>query len=447
MHSFWFDLTACVMLRANIGKWVVPLYAEAVQNEDFKPDCGIMFLRRHCIMQPNTMRRKYNRKQKTLIAALIIVGLIVAVRLALPYVILHYANKTLDEMDGYRGHIKDIDLALIRGAYKIDSIYLNKVDTVSGDETPFLAASVVDLSLEWRALFEGAIVGEVIVENPMVRFTKEKVEPKDVQKDSSDFRQALEELMPLEINRLEFRNGRLQYVDSTTTPKVNISMTDIDVVALNLKNSYDSAAVLPASIDAHATVYDGRLDLSMRLNPLAEIPTFDLTAEWKNTKLLKLNEFFQAYAKLDVNTGTFGLFTEVAAKKGYFTGYVKPLLRDIDVLGKEDRKDNVLRKAWESISGTVSEVFENQSNETFATKIPLEGKLENPEANIFFAILQILENAFINALQPAIDQEISLGSVEQEKQEQEKGLLEKVFDGKGKKDKDDNKDKGDNKDK
>ena len=378
---------------------------------------------------------------------LIVVAVIVAIRLALPYVILHYANKTLDEMDGYRGHIEDIDLAVIRGAYKIDSIYLNKVDTVTGDETPFLAASLVDLSLEWRALFKGSLVGEVIVENPMVRFTKEKVEPKDVQKDSSDFRQVLEDFMPLEINRLELRNGKLQYVDSTSTPKVNISMTEVDVTALNLKNSYDSSAVLPARIDAQATVYEGRLDLSMKLNPLAGVPTFDLTAEWKNTNLVKLNEFFQAYAKLDVNNGSFGLFSEVAAKEGYFTGYVKPLIEGIDVLGKEDREDNVLRKAWESIAGTISEVFENQAKETFATKIPLEGKFENPEANIVFAILQVLENAFISALQPSIDQEINLGSVEEEKQEEQKGLLQKVFGGKDKDGKDDNKEKGSNKDK
>lgn len=391
------------------------------------------------------MRRKHSRKRKALILVLVIVAVIVAVRLALPYVILHYANKTLDEMDGYRGHIEDIDLAIIRGAYKLDSIYLNKVDSASGDETPFLAASLVDLSLEWRSLFKGSLVGEIIVDNPIVRFTKEKVEPKDVQKDSSDFRQVLDEFMPLDINRLEFRNGRLQYVDNTSRPRVNISMTDVDIVALNLKNSYDSSAVLPASINAEATVYEGRLDMTMKLNPLAEIPTFDLTAEWTKTNLVKLNEFFQAYAKLDVNTGTFGLFTEVAAKEGYFTGYVKPLLEDIDVLGREDREDNILRKAWESIAGTVSEVFENQSKETFATKIPLEGKIENPQANIFFAIVQILENAFISALQPSIDQEINLGSVEEEKKEQEKGLLEKVFGGQDKKDKDE-KDKGDNKD-
>ncbi len=372
------------------------------------------------------MVRKHSKRRRVLVVTLSILAVIIAVRLALPYVLLHYANKTLAEMDGYRGHIEDIDLAIIRGAYKIDSIYLNQMDSVSGKETPFLAASAVDLSVEWRSLFKGSLVGEIIVDEPTIRFTKDKVEPKDVRKDSSDFRKVLEDFMPLDINRLEFRNGSVRYVDNTSKPKVDIKMEDVDVLALNLRNSYDSAAVLPARIDAKATIYDGRLDLKMKLNPLAEVPTFDLNAEWRKTNLKKLNEFFQAYAKVDVNKGTFGLYTEVAAKEGSFTGYVKPLVEDIDVLGKEDRKDNILRKLWEGVSGTVTEVFENQSEETFATKIPLKGEIENPKANIWFAIVQILENAFINALQPSIDQQINLAAVDQEQQEK-KGFLEKVL--------------------
>src|SRR5690606_34439584 len=161
-------------------------------------------------------------------------------------------------------------------------------------------------------------------------------------------------------------------------------------------NSYDSSSILPASIHGEATVYDGRLNLDMKMNPLAEVPTFDMNAEWKHTNLVKLNEFFQAYARIDVNKGTFGLYAEVAAKDGNFIGYVKPLLQDVDVLGLEDRDDNILQKEWESISGADSEIFENQSEETFATKIPLRGRIEDPKANIFFAVLQVMENAFIN---------------------------------------------------
>jgi hypothetical protein len=385
---------------------------------------------------PN-MTRMRSRQRKAVTIILTIVAVVLLVRIALPYVLLHYANNTLENMDGYDGHIHDLDLAIIRGAYKLDSVYINKVDSATGKETPFLAASLIDLSIEWRALFKGSLVGQIKVDRPMMRFTKDKVEPKDVQKDSSDFRKVLKDFMPLDINRLELRNGTLQYVDSTSHPKVDIKMTDVHLVALNLRNSYDSAAILPAKINAEATVYDGRLAMEMKLNPLADVPTFDMNAEWTHTNLVKLNDFFEAYAKVDVNKGTFGLYAEIAAKEGLFTGYVKPLIKDIDVLGKEDRKDNILQKAWETISEAVTEVFENHKEETFATKIPLRGRLDNPKANIFFAVIQILQNAFINALQPSIDQQINLQTVDRE--QEKKGFIEKIFKGSDKKETDKNK--------
>lgn len=76
------------------------------------------------------MKRTNSRRRKAARALIIIIAILVVIRLTLPYVVLHFAHKTLAEMDGYRGHIKDIDLAIIRGAYKIESIYLHKVDSV-----------------------------------------------------------------------------------------------------------------------------------------------------------------------------------------------------------------------------------------------------------------------------------------------------------------------------
>ena len=364
---------------------------------------------------------------------------LVAIRLALPYVILHFANRSLANMDGYYGHIRDIDLAIIRGAYKIDSVYLNKVDSTTGKQTPFFSASLVDLSVEWKALFHGSIVGEVVFQDPLIRFTKDKVEPKDVRKDSAQFDKVADDFMPLSINRMEVRNGNIQYIDQYTKPKVDIQMTDVYFTATNLRNSYDSSALLPSTVKARGSIYDGTFNLTMKLNPLAEKPTFDLNAEVKNTNLVKLNDFFQAYAKVDVNKGTFGLYTEIASKQGKFEGYVKPLLKDLDVLGKEDRDDNALRKLWEAIAGGVAEIFENQPKDQVATKIPFRGNVENPKANIWYAISEVLQNAFIQAIQPSLDHEINIASItptNKEKEEEKKSLLGKIF---GKKDEDEKK--------
>jgi hypothetical protein len=368
-----------------------------------------------------------SRKKRIMTMVLAGVIILVAIRLALPYVILHYANKSLANMDGYRGHIYDIDIALIRGAYQLDSVYLNKIDSVSQDETPFFAASVVDLSIEWRALFKGALVGKVIFENPMLRFTKDKVEPDDVRKDSTELEQMQKDFMPLKINRLEVNNGRIQYIDENSKPPVDVTMTNAHIIATNLRNSYDSSALLPASIIANATVYEGDLSLKMKINPLAEVPTFDMNAELNNTNLVKLNDFFKAYAKADVSRGRFGLYAEIATKDGKFKGYVKPLIRDLKVLGAEDRDDNILKKMWEGLVGAAGEIFENQPKDRVATKIPFEGSVENPEANAWYAIAQVLQNAFVHALQPSLDNEINIQTVAKSEKEKKTGL-EKIFD-------------------
>jgi hypothetical protein len=377
---------------------------------------------------------KSRRIWKILLAVVIV---LVVVRLILPYVVLRYANKTLANMKGYYGHITDIDLALIRGAYRMDSIYLNQVDTVTQKQTEFFAASAIDLSIEWKALLHGSVVGELVFENPVIRFTKDKVEPTDVRNDSTDFRQLLDDFMPLQVNRFEVNNGRIRYIDQHSSPPVDIAMTNTNILALNLRNSYDSAALLPATIKASADIYEGSLDFNMKINPLADNPTFDMNAEVKNTNLVKLNEFFQAYAKIDVNKGRFGLYTEVAAKEGQFNGYVKPLIQDLDVLGKEDRDDNVFRKMWEAVAGGVGEIFENQRKDQVATKIQFQGNLKNPRTNTWSAIINVLQNAFIQAIQPSIDYEINLASVDSSGKEEKKGFLAKAFDS----DKSDKKDK------
>jgi hypothetical protein len=338
-------------------------------------------------------------------------------------------------MNGYYGKVRDIDLALYRGAYKIKNIYLNKVDSISGIQTPFFESQVIDLSVEWKALFEGSVVGELVFLNPALFFTKEKVEPDELQKDTSDFRKLLKDFMPLRVNRFEVKQGEIHYLDSTSKPTVNIKMDETYILARNLTNAADTSKDgLPSDVIASANIYGGTLDFNLRLNPLAEQTTFDMNTEIKDVQLPQLNEFFKAYAKVDVNKGTFGMYTELAAADGKFIGYVKPIIKDLDVLGTDDRKDSFFRKLWEGFAGSAADVLSNWKKDQFATKIPLEGKLSEPQTNIWVTIFEMLRNAFINALEPSIDYDINIASVEKA-EVKDKNILEKIFGGKDDKDK------------
>jgi len=365
-------------------------------------------------------------RKKYIVILFVTIGILVVIRLILPYVVLHYANKTLANMKGYYGQIKTIDLALIRGAYKIEDIYLNKADSVTHQQTKFFSASLIDLSIEWRAIFHGSIVGELTFENPELRFTKDKVEPKSLRKDSSSFKNLLNGFMPLKVNRFEVNHGSIRYLDETSKPKVDIALTDTHILALNLRNSYSDSTLLPATVNAQADLYHGKLTFAMKLNPLANDPTFDLTAELKHTNLPDLNEFFDAYANVKVSKGTFGLYSEVAAKKGNFKGYVKPVIKDLKVIGDANRHDSVLKKIWEGFVGTVADLVTNHGKDQLATKIPFEGTLKEPNTNVWYAMTHVLKNAFIRAIIPAIDNDITIASVDPIKQKK-KTFFEKVF--------------------
>jgi hypothetical protein len=366
------------------------------------------------------------KRKRTLCILSAVIVVLVLIRLALPFIALHYANKTLANIKGYYGHIEDIDIALLRGAYKVDSVYLNKKDSATQIQTPFFSAQSIGVGIEWRAIFQGSLVAEIVLEEPVLRFTRDKVEPKQIIKDSTRFTRLLDEFMPLHINRFEITNGKIQYIDQGSKPPVDIAMTNTYVIAQNLRNSYDSTKLLPAKIDGRANVYDGTFSFNVNLNPLANSPTFDMNAEIKNTNLAKLNDFFKAYANIDVNKGIFGMYTEAAANEGKFKGYVKPLIKDLDVLGKEDKKDGLGQKIWEGFAGTIAQLFKNQAKDQLATKIPFEGNLKDPKTNIWSAIWSILKNAFVQALKPSVDNDININSIGEKKPEK-KGFLKKIF--------------------
>lgn len=368
-----------------------------------------------------------NARSKKFKIVLIVVGVLILFRIALPYIILHFANKNLANMKGYYGHIDDIDLALYRGAYMIDHFYLNKIEEKTGAQTPFMSARKVDLSIEWRALFKGRIVGELVFDYPVMAFSEDRVELNEVSKDTSDFRKLLRDFMPIDINNCELRHGTLSYVDKTRKPQVDLAITNVNAIAKNLRNVYKPNEVLPSTIEATGNLYHGSMHLSMKLNPLADHPTLDLNAGVEKMQLPEVNNMFKSYGGFDVSKGTFSMYSEVAAKDGKFIGYVKPLLKDVVVLAWEgqDKKDSFFQKLWEGVIDVASEVFENQKKGQVAAKINFSGPLNDPKINILQVLVTVLQNAFIKAIKPTIDNQINLNKVN--KGEEKKGLLKALF--------------------
>ncbi|MGB3584965.1 MAG: DUF748 domain-containing protein [Tunicatimonas sp.] len=342
------------------------------------------------------------------------IGVVLAIIVAI-FILLHfllepiaerYINKQLSSLEEYTGQIDDIDIRLYRGAYQINGLKLIKQG--NEDAAPFLQIDTIDLSVEWKALFDGRVVGEVILSNPTVNMiVTPTVEGDSAQEQTGEdvnWVDQVQDFIPLTINRFEIKNGNISYIDPSVNPEVDAYFRELYLLAENISNVADSSQQFPSSLVANAvTIGGGELDAKLDMNLLNEIPEFKADVQLSKVDLTKLNDFIKAYANFDVQAGTFEVITEMTVENQKISGYIKPFFENLDVF--DLRKDVVeddsgfFQKVWEAIAGLGAEAFENQKKDQIATEVPIEGSLESPSPDVPVTIWNIFRNAFIDAIE------------------------------------------------
>lgn len=67
---------------------------------------------------------KTAHKKRLLVTLAVVIAIAVALRIALPHLLKDYVNEQLAEMGPYSGHVQDVDVAVIRGAYTLHELTL-----------------------------------------------------------------------------------------------------------------------------------------------------------------------------------------------------------------------------------------------------------------------------------------------------------------------------------
>ncbi len=357
------------------------------------------------VMARATHRRRRHRK---LWIPLTILLVLVAIRAALPFAVEKYVNDRLDAMEDYDGHVGDVDLHLWRGAYSIEDVEV--VKTEGRVSVPFFAAERVHLSVKWSALFDGALVGQIELQRPEINFVKGPSKADSQTRPADDWRDAVKDLFPLRIDKLEIANGEIHYREPGADPPFDLFLDGVHATLTNLTNSEDLSETLVARAKAEGRLMkSGRLELDLSVDPFAEKPTFDLNLAVRGVDLRAFNDFLRAYANLDVERGRASIYSEVQARRGAFRGYVKPLFEDLDVLRWQEEDESIPEKAWQAVAGTAAELLENQEKDRLATKVPLEGTFENPNPELWATVGGVLRNAFVEAFLHGVEGEIGLG--------------------------------------
>ncbi len=334
-----------------------------------------------------------------------------AVRFTLPYATAWYINKTLSEPGNYDGRVGDVDLMLWRGAYSLEHVLLYKAN--GQVERPLFKADYVEFTLSWSQLLKGAAVGRVIVNSPEINFVDGKTREESQSGKGENWLSIADRLFPLRIDSLQINDGKVSFYNPDTSPVIDIALHDIQVEITNLVNSDNLSDSRVATGTATGQTADqGTITANAKLNPATQAPTFDVDVQADNVALVNFKNVLDTYAPFDLEAGTMTLAAEIASDNGQVKGYIKPIFHNVEVFswkGDIERDgDGFIGGSIEAISAFITELFENQSKDQIATRIPIEGDLSSPDMQTWAAFTAMLKNAFIEAFSGEVEESVEL---------------------------------------
>ncbi len=352
-----------------------------------------------------------SKRHRLLLCIVTLFVLLLAAHLLLPRVVLSYLNGKLADMGDYRGRIEDIDLAWWRGAYRIDSLLIEKKNQQV--KVPLFTCDSLEIGVSWRTFWrERALVAEVLLHQPQLNFVDGENENDTQTGEGVDWRERVQGLIPFRLNEIRVVNGILAFHSFSTDPNVNLYANDVQASLYNLTNSSRTEGGRVATFEGTARLFEqSPIEATARFDPFTEWEDFELNLRVTDVDLTKLNDFSSAYGNFDFAKGTGDLVMEVEASDSQLDGYIKPLLRDVEVFNFrqdiEAEDKGFFRGIWEALVGGGKEVLKNQSKDQFATRIALSGSTRNTEISAFQAFIEVLRNAFVEAFTARFERSLS----------------------------------------
>jgi hypothetical protein len=206
-------------------------------------------------------------------------------------------------------------------------------------------------------------------------------------------------------DRVSVVQSQLGFVNRATAPAYRLFLADAEVHLTNFSNRLTEGTAV-AKVTGNF-MGSGRTAVGANLRPESRGPDFALAASIEHTDMRALNELLRAYGTFDVVRGVFSLYTELRVRHRAVRGYVQPLFSDLDVYDpRQDQEKHLFQKLYEAAVGGVSEVLEHLPRHEVAAKVDVAGPLENPQAGTWQALVNLVHQAFFNAILPGFAREL-----------------------------------------
>jgi hypothetical protein len=206
----------------------------------------------------------------------------------------------------------------------------------------------------------------------------------------------------LHAREMKLTDANVSFVNKDAAPNYRVFLANTNLTIENFSNQksegYGHARLTGRFMGSGQTL----VDLVMRAEDHG--PDLTLNAKIENTDVRAMNDVLRAHAKVDVASGVLSVFSEINVKNGRVQGYVKPLFKDLNIYDKEQDEDKKLSaKLKEKAADLVAKVFKNRKTEDVATVGKVEGPLQNPKASTWEVLVNLVRNAFFQAILPGFE--------------------------------------------
>lgn len=347
---------------------------------------------------------KWYKKKKIMIPLGIFVFLL-AVRAVMVPIAHKELNKFLaDFSPTLYFHMDDLDVHIIRGAYSFDGI----TGKVKGQKNDFLKIEKVDVSIAWREIFKGKVVTDIEVTAPDFSYTKElkdAIAGSPKKKEQAD--SAKEKLFPVTVESVDVRQGVVtldDYPSLEENKKFQVSNIEGRLTNLTADKKFPlSFFNLKGTVLGNSVV-----KATGHLNTLAKPMEWDVDSELQGFDMTAANQFLKRKVPLTFTKGKLDLYAEAESTNGKIEGYVKPFLKNIDVMkAKEDFKGP---KHWfiEVVTAVGNLIFRAADTKSVATKIPFSMDKSGFHVDSGEALSKAIEHGFQQQLSPGIEDKYEL---------------------------------------
>lgn len=342
---------------------------------------------------------KWYKKKKIVIPLSIFVFLL-AIRAVMVPVAHKELNKFLASFSPtLHFHMDDLDISIIRGAYTFDGI----TGKVKGQKQDFLKIERVDVSIAWRELFKGKVVTDIEVMAPDFSYTKElkdaiAASPKKEDQATT----AKDKLFPVKVERVDIRDGVVtldDYPSIEENKKFQISKIEGRITNLIADKKFPlSFFNLRATVLGNSVV-----KAAGHLNTLSKPMQWDVDGELQGFDMTVANQFLKRKVPLTFTKGKLDLYAEAESKNGEIEGYIKPFLKNIDVMKTTENFKGPKHWIIEVVTALGNLILRASDTKSVATKIPFAMDKDGFHVDSGEALSKAIQHGFEQQLSPGIE--------------------------------------------